>query len=97
MAQLVMTALICLYIVIGPQREKAWLRGFVNNKGAVQTALICWYIVIGPQSQKTCLKGFVNNKGADQTAHLRSLISAFVICLSERIISILATSDISIF
>ena len=26
--------------------------------------------------------GFANNKGADQPAHLHSLISAFIICLS---------------
>ena len=41
--------------------------------------------------------GVVNNKGADQHAHPRSLISTFVIHLSERIISRLATSEISIF
>ena len=35
--------------------------------------------------------------GADQTAHLRRLISAFVICFLEFIISRLATSEISIF
>ena len=32
-----------------------------------------------------------NNKGADQPAHLRTLISAFIICLLESIISKLAT------
>ena len=37
------------------------------------------------------------NKGADQTAHLRSLISAFVIHLLERIISGLVLSGILIF
>ena len=31
--------------------------------------------------------GFANNKGADQPAHLHSLISAFVICILESIIS----------
>ena len=40
---------------------------------------------------------FANNKGADQPAHLRSLISAFVIHLLGRIISELAESEISIF
>ena len=39
--------------------------------------------------------GFANNKGADQPAHLRSLISAFVIHLLESIISKLVTSKIS--
>ena len=41
--------------------------------------------------------GFVNNTGTDQSAHPRSLISAFVICFLESIISRLATSEISIY
>ena len=40
---------------------------------------------------------FANNKCADQSAPLHSLISTFVICLLEGIISKLATSEISIF
>ena len=47
--------------------------------------------------QETLSSVFENNKGADQPAHPRSLISAFVIRLSESIISRLATSEISIF
>ena len=43
------------------------------------------------------LRGFVNNKGADQPAHPCSLISAFLICLLESIISIICTSRISLF
>ena len=50
-----------------------------------------------PQHEKTCLRGFVNNTGADQPAHLRSLISSFVIRFLERIIYNLATGEISIF
>ena len=51
-----------------------------------------------PRREKTCLGGgFANNTGVDQPAHLRSLISTFVIRLSESIISRLATSEISIF
>ena len=38
-----------------------------------------------------------NNKGADQPAHLRSLISTFVICFFESVISKKITSEISIF
>ena len=38
-----------------------------------------------------------NNKGADQPAHPCRLISAFVICFLESIISKLTTSEISIF
>ena len=52
---------------------------------------------IGPRCEKPCLWRFANNKGADQPAHPRRLISAFVISLLERIISTLATSEISLF
>ena len=54
-------------------------------------------IIYGPRRDKTCLRGFANNNGADQPAHPRRLISAFVIPLMERIISQLASSEISIF
>ena len=54
-------------------------------------------ITFGPRCKKTCLQGFANNKGPDQPAHLRSLISAFVICLLESFISRHAMSVISIF
>ena len=47
--------------------------------------------------EKTCLWRFANNTGADQPAHLRSLISDFVICYLKSIISKLATGEISIF
>ena len=50
-----------------------------------------------PRREKTCLGGCANNKGADQPALLRRLISAFVLSLSESIISRLATREISIF
>ena len=51
----------------------------------------------GPWRKKTCLRGFANNTGADQPAHTRSLISTFVIRVSESTISKLATSEISVF
>ena len=51
----------------------------------------------GLQREKTCLQWFANNKCADQPAHMRSLISAFIICLFESIISRFATSKISNF
>ena len=41
--------------------------------------------------------GFANNTGADQPAHLRSLISAFVIRFLKSVISKLATSEILVF
>ena len=48
--------------------------------------------IYGPRNEKTCLLEFGNNTGADQPAYPRSLISAFVIRILERIISKLATS-----
>ena len=36
-----------------------------------------------------------NNKGADQPAHPRSLISAFVVCCLDSIITLVSTSEIS--
>ena len=46
----------------------------------------------GPRREKTCLWGFENKKGADQPAHPRRLISAFVFCNLEIIISKYATN-----
>ena len=40
---------------------------------------------------------YVNNKGADQPAHLRSLISTFVVHCLDSIICILALSRVSRF
>ena len=54
-------------------------------------------LIYGPPREKTGLWEFANNKDADQPAHPRSLISVFVICLLERFISSLATSEISNF
>ena len=47
-------------------------------------------------TQEILSSGFANNKGADQPAHLRSLISAFVMQLMESSISKLTTSEIAI-
>ena len=44
----------------------------------------------GPGHEKTRIMSYVNNKGADQPAHLGSLISTFVVCCLDHIISILA-------
>ena len=58
-----------------------------------------YYCVVeyGPECNKTCLLRFANNKDTDQPAHMRSLISAFVIRSLESITSKLATSEILIF
>ena len=37
---------------------------------------------------KTCLMPYENNKGADQLAHPRSLISIFVVCSLDSIMSV---------
>ena len=59
-----------------------------------QTAPLVPY---GPHHEKTCLRGFENNNDSDQPAHLGSLISSFVCCILESIISRLAKSKILIF
>ena len=38
---------------------------------------------------------YANNKGADQTAHPRSLISAFVVCCLDSVISLDSIARIS--
>ena len=45
---------------------------------------------LGHLRKKACLQEFANNKGANQPVHQRSLISAFVVHLLERTISIFA-------
>ena len=47
--------------------------------------------------QENLSSGFAKNKAADQPAHLCKLISTFLIHFLERIISKLATGEISIF
>ena len=54
-------------------------------------------ILFGAATQGNLSSGFANNKGADQLVHPDRLISAFVICFLESIISKLATSKILIF
>ena len=52
------------------------------------------HVLFGPSREKTCLRGLANNTGAYQPAHPRSLISAFVICFVESIISDLLQAKI---
>ena len=47
--------------------------------------------------EKTCLMSYANNKGADQPAHLRSLISAFLVHCQDRMIPLVYISKISSF
>ena len=48
-----------------------------------------------PGHEKMCLMSCANNKGADQPAHLRSLISAFVVHCLDSIISLDSIAKIS--
>ena len=48
-----------------------------------------------PGHEKTCLMSYVNNKGADQPAHLRSLISAFVVRCLDSVMSLVSVIKIS--
>ena len=49
----------------------------------------------GPRHAKTCLMPYANNKGADQPAHLRSLISTFVVGCLDSIMPLVYISEIS--
>ena len=65
------------------------------NGTALYNICLNWSATIpGPRREKTCLRWFANNKGADQPANLHRLISTFVICILESIISKLAASEI---
>ena len=46
-------------------------------------------------SRENLFMPYANNKGADQPAHLRSLISAFVVCFLDSIIPLFSISKIS--
>ena len=45
--------------------------------------------------EKMCLMSYANNKGADQPVHPRSLISTFVVCWLDSIISLDSLAKIS--
>ena len=51
----------------------------------------------GPGRAKMCLMPYVKNKGADQPAHPRSLISTFVVCSLDSMVSLVSRSKISRF
>ena len=68
----------------------------INNLCHIDPCRPC--ISHGSQLEKTRhLQGFSNNKGADQPARPCSLVSAFVICFMEIIISRLAISEFQDF
>ena len=63
----------------------------------VFSAKLCVHVHMSLDARKPVFGGVANNKDTDQPAHPRRLISAFVICLLESIISRFATTEISIF
>ena len=85
----------------GPPHGKYLSSGFKNNKRLIPDGTsaqsVKRFVEFGPQHEKTCLRWFTNNKGTDQPIHLRSLGSAYVIRISESILSKLATNKIAIF
>ena len=52
-------------------------------------------VTYDPGHEKTCLMSYANNKGADQPAHLRSLISAFVVRCLDSVMSLVSVTKIS--
>ena len=50
-----------------------------------------------PGHEKMCLMPYANNKGEDQPAHPRSLVSAFVVRCSDRMVPLVCISKISKF
>ena len=44
---------------------------------------------------RKCVMSYANNKGADQPAHPRSLLSTFVVCCLDSIISLESIAEIS--
>ena len=75
--------------------------GFTGpSKSALVKMPHCWKSHVTAQlfvnRLLTCLQRFANNTVADQPAHLRSLISAFVVRFLESFICKLATGEISI-
>ena len=84
--------------------KRTWILSSENKQsyrksGLLHTSLlivaITLYILIWATSWENQLLRYANNKGADQPAQPRSLISTFVDCCLDSIISILAKSKIS--
>ena len=51
--------------------------------------------IFGPGHVKMCLMPYANNKGTDQPAHLRSLISTFIVRCLDSILPLVPISKIS--
>ena len=73
------------------------LTGFTNNRIETPNFYIAFVTSYKCElgHEKTCLMSYANNKGADQPAHPRSLISTFVVCCLDSIISLDYIAEIS--
>ena len=78
------------YLVSANKASSVTLQGFISSFIPLQFSY-------EPGHEKMCLMPYANNKGADQPAHLRSLISAFVVRCEDRMISLVYISEISRF
>ena len=58
----------------------------LETKTTVYHDSLC-LLIFEPRHEKTCLMPYANNKGADQLAQPRRLITTFVVCWLDRIIS----------
>ena len=67
----------------------------VSHSHEVQSSLAIMCKISELGHEKMCLTSYANNKGADQPAHLRGLISAFVVRCLDSIISLDSIAKIS--
>ena len=49
------------------------------------------------RAMRKLVMSYANNKGADQPAHPRSLISAFVVCFLDSVMSLVSVTKLSSF
>ena len=63
---------------------------FSFGNTSIHVSISC-RVILWTLSQENLILLHVNNKGAYQPAHLRSLISAFVVCYLESIVAKRAT------
>ena len=70
------------------------MRSFKSNENIHKKEGGSYYVKL-LMSQVMRKSAFANNKGADQLAHLRSLISTFVVRGLDRIIPLVSISEIS--
>ena len=87
------------YTICYPNAGESQWKWYLNNRGTAKLKRI--YPVSQTQYKpghvKMCPMPYANNKGADQPAHLRSLISTFVVRSLDSIISLVSRSKISRF